>query len=334
MPPHHPCRSTTHAVPPPMPLHHPRRPTLRMAISHAERPFVRVYPSPQLDHLRPEQLARLSNMEPRAQVRDDPLRDEPLRAMPQHRICTRASHTTPLHHLPMTAAPHLRCTSYTPPSDPTSHPAPPSYDGSSSSTVGSHTLTVASRSLASSPSPAKATRSRLMGRILCSLRHRSSCRSMAACRGSRSTFWSKWAHRALDGSTPTRCAPGALHACVRDLRTRRTCAPPRQCSFCLSLWAQFGLYGLGAQPAQLGAFVYSDKSDGGGRGVYFRLIPGAAIPKVIHHHLLPRSPSPTHLHPHPHPHHTSLPMHGRCRSPSPSPTGRRRCQSSCRRMPP
>jgi hypothetical protein len=41
-----------------------------------------------------------------------------------------------------------------------------------------------------------------------------------------------------------------------------------------------GRYGLGAQPAQLGAFVYTDQSRGDGEGVYFRLVPGTATPKV------------------------------------------------------
>ena len=43
-------------------------------------------------------------------------------------------------------------------------------------------------------------------------------------------------------------------------------------------WA--GLYGLGAQPAQLGAFVYTDKPKGDGHGVYFRLVPGTSVPKA------------------------------------------------------
>ena len=40
------------------------------------------------------------------------------------------------------------------------------------------------------------------------------------------------------------------------------------------------MYGLGAQPAQMGAFVYTDKSKGEGYGVYFRLVPGTSTPKV------------------------------------------------------
>jgi hypothetical protein len=43
---------------------------------------------------------------------------------------------------------------------------------------------------------------------------------------------------------------------------------------------EFGLYGLGAQPAQLGAFVYTDQRRGAGDGVYFRLVPGKNTPKA------------------------------------------------------
>ena len=43
---------------------------------------------------------------------------------------------------------------------------------------------------------------------------------------------------------------------------------------------EFGMFGLGAQPAPLGAFAYTDALHGAGRGVYFRLVPGASTPKV------------------------------------------------------
>ena len=36
---------------------------------------------------------------------------------------------------------------------------------------------------------------------------------------------------------------------------------------------EFGLHGLGAQPARDGAFVYTDQRGGVGGGVYFRMVP-------------------------------------------------------------